>query len=232
MLREDIPVTVVSEDADAIGQSRRESHPAFGVAVVTRANGTPRTLFQSDLRHTETITLRIHAAERDRSLNRDWVHPGDKIVEVELSPAQWGALVSSIGIGSGVPVTIRSTAPGGAVPGIPYEPRIAESVKEAEGAVCKLLEPARRTLAGLEEAIDQKQGVRAVREALRLHTAALANARGNAGFAVTSLTQAAEGVVAQAEADIEAHILAAAQAAGLTVPVAMPGLGAGTGGES
>src|SRR6478735_12174096 len=86
-----------------------DTHPAFGVAVVTRGSGSGQALFQSDLLHRETITLRVHRAERTRMLAHDWTHPLEELVEVEFSLSQWGALVSSIGIGSGVPCTIRRT---------------------------------------------------------------------------------------------------------------------------
>lgn len=199
-----------------------ETHPAFGVAVVTRGHGGSMSLFQSDVQHQEFITLSIHRAERTRDLNRDWVHPREEIVEVRMSLAQWGALVSSIGLGSGVPVTITSTAEDRMVPAIPFAPRIAASLDEVRGSIGKMLAKARASLEALTEAIEQKKGVVATREALRAHTNALAGAEGNAAFAVTSLTEAAEDVISQARVDIESHILAAQQQTGLTSPVVAP----------
>lgn len=208
MTRRVEPVESTPNTGPGIG-GRRETHPAFGVAIVTRGQGTPRTLFQSDLQHNETITLRIETAERDRDLHRDWVHPRESIVEVEMSLAQWGALVSSIGLGSGVPVTIRSRESLWDVPLLPYEPRIAENIAETRAVVADLLENAKRTLIDLDSAIEGKQGVKAVRDALRQHAASLANAESNAAFAVKSLKESAESVVAQARADIESQIMQA-----------------------
>ncbi len=202
----------------------RETHPAFGVAVVTRGSGTPRSLFQSDLRHNETISLSIHEAERIRDLNHDWVHPGRELVEIEMSLAQWGSLVSSIGIGSGVPVTLRRTEAERFVPEIPYEPRIAVSLAETRGSVDKLLKSIRDAFDELDEAIEGKKGVRAVREAKRLLAAAIANAPTNAAFSVKSLARAAETLASQAKSDIEAHVLAAAQLTGLQAPLLVPEL--------
>lgn len=202
----------------------RETHPAFGVAVVTRSSGTPRSLFQSDLRHNETISLSIHEAERIRDLSHDWVHPGRELVEIEMSLAQWGSLVSSIGIGSGVPVTLRRTETERFVPEIPYEPRIAVSLAETRGSVDKLLKSIRDAFDELDEAIEGKKGVRAVREAKRLLAAAIANAPTNAAFSVKSLARAAETLTSQAKSDIEAHVLAAAQLTGLQAPLLVPEL--------
>lgn len=201
---------------------RTDSHPAFGVATVARSSGSPRTLFQSDLRHNETIRLTVLTAIRGRSLQTDWVHPRKTLVEVEMSLAQWGALISSVGIGSGVPVTIRSTESDYNIPDLPYEPRIAESLSETRGAVGKLLERAKETLTALQDAIDGKQGAKAVREALRNHSASLSNAEGNAVFAVKSLKEAAETVTSQARADIEAQILNAQMLTGYQASIEAP----------
>lgn len=205
----------------------RETHPAFGVAVVTRGTGSGRTLFQSDLRHQETITLSIQTAERMRGLNHDWVHPQKTVVEVELSLAQWGQLVSSIGIGSGVPVTMRYTETKGDLPGLPFQPRIGQSIREVRGAVGKMLARARETFEVLEEAVEQKRGVKATREALAHHKHALNGAEANADFAVQSMAEASEHLTGQAVADIEAHILRAAELTGLESPVVLPSIEVG-----
>lgn len=188
-----------------------ETHPAFGVAVVTRGSGTPRSLFQSDVLHQETITLSIETAERIRDLNHDWVHPKNTLVEVEMSLAQWGALVSSIGIGSGVPVTIRQTESQAHIPGLPYQPRIKENLDEVNKVVNKLLKQSEDSFAVLQDAIINKKGNTAVKEALRAHSATINNASANAEFAVKSLVAAGEKVTSQVRADIESQVLAAAR---------------------
>lgn len=210
---------ILSEPTD---RGTIDTHPAFGVAVVTRGHGGPMSLFQSDVQHQEFITLSIHRAERTRDLSHDWVHPREELVEVRLSLAQWGALVSSIGLGSGVPVTITSTTEDRMVPAIPFAPRIAASLNEVRGSVGKLLARAKETLGDLTDAIEQKKGVVAVRNALRTHTSTLDNAEGNAAFTVEALVEAGESVTSQVKADIEAHILAAAAQTGLEAPIVAP----------
>lgn len=202
-----------------------ESHPAFAVAVVTRASGGARTVFQSDLQHSETIRLSISTAVRGRGLMHDWVHPKKELIEVEMSLAQWGSLVSSIGIGSGVPVTLRRTESEVFVAGIPYEPRIAVVMDEARGATTKLMDQIRRRYVAVKEAFEGKQGIKVQRAAIDSLGHALNNAESNTGFAVKSVADAAEHIAAQAKSDIEAHILAAAQLTGLTAPILMPELG-------
>ncbi|MFE5864285.1 hypothetical protein [Streptomyces virginiae] len=191
-----------------------EVHPAFGVAVVTRRHGSGRSLFQSDLLHNETVALSVHEATRKRDLNHDWVHSGRELVEIEMSLAQWGALVSSMGLGSGVPVTIRRTEHEPFVPEIPHQPRTAESLREVREVTDRMYAGVKKATAALHEAIHEKKGVRATKEALRVLENAVAHVGSNAQFAVDSLVEAGEQVVAQARADIEAHVLEVARLTG------------------
>lgn len=206
------------------GDERVDSHPAFGVAVVTRGTGHGRSLFQSDLLHRETITLSIHTAERSRSLHRDWVHPRKELIEVEMSLAQWGALIAAQGQGSGVPLTIRRTESVHDVPGIPHEPRTSESVDEARRQVQEMLRDALKTLGDLELVIEEKKGIRVVREALGKHARALQGAANNSAFAVRSVQEAVEDVVHTARSDIEAFLMDAERRTGLTASVEAPAL--------
>lgn len=200
-----------------------ETHPAFGTAVVTRGSGSAVALFQSDVLHQQTITLSIRRATRIRDLNRDWVHPErEELIEVEMSLAQWGALVSSQGIGSGVPVTIRRTQNDPFVPELPYQPRLKTSLDEVKATVGKLFSRAKETLAAVEDAVEGKQGVRAVRDALRLHGHVLDGAARNAAFAVQSMTEAGEHVTSQVRADIEAQILSAGRLVDSGAEIAAP----------
>lgn len=191
------------------GESVQETHPAFGLASVTRSTGTSTPLFQSDVLHNTTVHLTISGAERGRHLNRDYVHGRESIVELEMSMAQWGALVSSVGIGSGVPVTIRRTQLIDVVPDLAYEPRMQQNVTEVHTSIDKLMERSRSTLEDLTEAIEGKKGARAIREALSAHTGSITHAANNADFAVKKLVDAGEQVTSQVRADIESQILEA-----------------------
>lgn len=212
MPRETEPITHTPKDRGV-----DETHPAFGMAVVTRSSGTSRPLFQSDLTHRETMNLSIHTASRSRDLNSDWVHADDEIIEVEMSLAQWGQLVSSVGLGSGTPVTIRHLPDNHLVPDLPYEPRIQRNLDEVDGTVDKLLERIARDLEVLTDVIENKRGIKATREALRNLSSSVANAKGNTRFAVKTLTEAAEQVLSQTRADIEAQVLQATRAQGLSI---------------
>lgn len=195
-------------------RSNREQHPSFAVAVVNRVTTTGAVMFQSDVVHREFIRLTIHTASRVRDLNHDWVHPEKEVVEIRMSLAQWGSLISSMGIGSGVPVTLVWTQQDGKIEEPAWEPRMAENVTEVKAAIGNMLSHSRENLATLVDAIEQKRGAKAIRDALRMLSISLEYAEGNSEFAIKTLTDAAERVVGQARSDIEASILAALAATG------------------
>jgi hypothetical protein len=202
-----------------------ETHPSFAVAIVNRTTSSQgQPMFQSDLLHREFISLRIATAVRKRDLNHDWVHPREELIEIQMSLAQWGALVSSMGIGSGVPVTLVYREAAGRIPEPPHEPRMQANLDEVDGAVEKMMAETVTALGELTAAIEGKKGARAVREALVTLTARVRHARSNTKFAVKSLNAAAEKVVANARADIEASIIAAAAATGGRVSLEAPEL--------
>lgn len=211
-IRETEPVQ--SETVTSPSEGTRDTHPAFGVAVVVRGTSTPgAVLFQSDLRHSETITLTIRHAERTRSLAHDWTFPRETVAEIEMSLAQWGALVSSQGIGSGVPVTLRRTETELQVPNLPYQPRLAESIGEVRAEAARLVAQANVTLTALQEATATGR-IGAIKAALAAHARSIQQVEANAEFYAKSMQNAAEKVVGQARADIEAHILGAQRLVG------------------
>lgn len=201
-----------------------QSHPAFAVATVTTRSGTARSLFQSDLMHSNTVVLAVQTATRKRDLQRDWVHPRQELIEIEMSETQWGALVSSMGKGSGVPVTLRSRESEPFVPSLPYQPRTAENLREVQETVDRLLADARAAMSALDAAEDSKAGVKERRELRNRLRSTLSNAGGNARFAINSLTEAAESLVNQAKADIETYILRASAVHGIEPSVVFPAL--------
>ena len=98
--------------------SQRHEHPAFGTVSLSRVSGQA-TLFDSEFKHQYFIALRINTAYMDRSLSRNWIHGSNQVAEVYMSEAQFATLVSSIGMGSGVPCTIQQIAKE-RMPGIIY----------------------------------------------------------------------------------------------------------------
>jgi hypothetical protein len=198
---------VVAQTVDEHGD---EQHPAFGMIGASRVSnsGHGSTLFDSDIRHQHTVIVRIATATRKRDLNHDWLHRKREFVEVEMSEAQWASFVFSMNSGTGVPCTIRQREDERLVPGLNYEPRLAESMDEVHAA-------GERALAGIREAFEVA-AEKPTKANMRHLGAVIGNAVPNMEFAATSLGEHAENVVQRARADIEAMVLAKAQHLGLS----------------
>lgn len=189
-------------------------HPAFGMIGASRVTSTPgQVLFDSDVRHGNTVVLRIKRASRKRDLNSDYIHASSNdIVEVEMSEAQWASFVSTMNHGDGVPCTIRRTEQDGAMPGLSYAPRLALSMDEVHIAAARAFGEILGALSELDE-LEKKEkvGVKERRAALAKLRNKIENATPNVDFAGKQLSKHAENVVNKARADIEAYVLAKAK---------------------
>lgn len=189
-----------------------ERHPSFGWARVNQLSSSLPgvSLFDSEIRHHHFIRLEISHAERTRDLNQDWIRGDlDDIVTVDMSMAQWGALVSSFG-SSGVPVTI-SRLNGEAVENAPYQPRLQRSLDEIDTASDQTYGKVAEAVRDLEEAFERKAGRREMKSKIFNVAAMLGNAKPNNRFVAKRLTEHVENVVTKARADIEATVRMAAE---------------------
>jgi hypothetical protein len=186
-----------------------ETHPAWGLLVVTRGQGTPQSLFDSDIKHQHTVNLSLHSVRRQRDLHRDWIGTGKTKFELQLSESQWAELVSSVGQGSGTSCTIRfdMSQDDPFTPDFPVESRLKESADEVKQAARRAIENVVEKLEAVE-AKPNKGNIRALRSAVD-------NLPSNLSFAADSLTEHTEKVVLKARADIEAMAMHAAQQRGL-----------------
>jgi hypothetical protein len=197
-----------------------EVHPAFGMIQASRVSvgggpGSGAVLFDSDIKHGHTVRVRIHRAIRRRDLSTDWIHPGQELIEVEMSEAQWAGFVSSMNT-SGVPCTLRRTENEVAVPNLDYDPRLAHSMQEVKGAAVKAFGRIREAMQDYEEAVAQKLGAKIIKERQRNLHYAIENSGANMTFAAKQLVEHTENVVQKARSDIEAMVQAEAARLGLT----------------
>lgn len=88
-------------------ERNKETHESYGMLNFSSVSGGDSTLFGSSIPHRETIQLSIGAAEIERGLHTDWYYKrGDHIV-VEMSHSQFSEAITSMNMGSGIPVTIK-----------------------------------------------------------------------------------------------------------------------------
>lgn len=188
-----------------------EVHPGWVLVGASRVSHSPpgAILFDSDIRHQHYVVVRVKRATRKRTLNRDWLGGRATIVEFAMSEAQWASFVSSMNSGDGVPATLLEDASSDSfeVPGMPYQPRLKESMDEVRGAASKAQAKVEEAFAAYKE----KKTVGNLRE-LEI---AIGHMTPNMVFAADSLTEHAENVVQKARADVEAFVLSKAQQLGL-----------------
>lgn len=130
-MREDIEPTVEQQNKHGFRNVAR--HPAFGVISASRINGS-KNLFGSNVGHSGFIRITIRRAEM---IDYEGIHShlmgNEYIAEVDLSEAQWVALVSRMNHGEGTPCTITMTETNYHVPQIKHVPKAEELLhKKAE----------------------------------------------------------------------------------------------------
>lgn len=191
-----------------------EVHPAWGVIGASRVSSTGTILFDSDIPHQHYVVVTLSAARRSRDLHRDHIRAGREIVEIAMSEAQWASFVSTMNAGDGVPVTINRRDYQ-SIPGFPYEPRLAESMKEVREAADQ----------SMQKITDAMAAYKTHKTASNLRTleATISNGPANMKFAASSLTEHAENVVQRSSADIEAMVVAKSKQLGIE-PESLGGL--------
>jgi hypothetical protein len=86
--------------------AKNKKHPSFGIIGISRIQGH-RRLFGSDLTHHQYLAITISTGEEHEryGVAKDqW--PGERIIEVFISEAQFGRMISSLNLGGGIPCTI------------------------------------------------------------------------------------------------------------------------------
>lgn len=190
-----------------VNEFGQEKHPAWGLIGASRVSSTPgAVLFDSDIRHSHTVRIRLSTGVRKRSLHRDWLGADRQVVEVEMSEAQWASFVSTMNVGDGVPCTIRRHE-ADVMPEMPFESRMQASMDEVRGAAHDAAEKVAEAFAAYKE--------HKTADNLRTLQAMIENMPANVEFAAKSLTEHTENVVQKARADIEAMAVAKAEQLGL-----------------
>lgn len=101
------------------------THPAFGKIQVSRTySGRGESLFGSQLKHNTMLHITISNAAVVADLHKECILERGRICEFYMTEAQWANFISSIGNGSGTPITFQRKREGDmcAVPGIKEEP--------------------------------------------------------------------------------------------------------------
>jgi hypothetical protein len=92
-----------------LSEETTEKHESYGMVGINRTTSSGTYLFGSLARHHSFITLSVKRASRTRHLADDWYHAESRdLIEIEMTHTQFGELITSPGMGDGVPCTIRN----------------------------------------------------------------------------------------------------------------------------
>ena len=219
--RETVIPTTIEDDESALGGTITR-HPAFGLVSVNRTHGTGTRLFASDLSHQEVITMSFHAAEEhelDGSIRQRRNRKSGTLLSVSLSPAQWATMITSFGMGDGVPCTLDTIRTEGfqRLPHIGHK----ESVRERYDRQIK--EAAERQLVKINEKMADlaalvakgKAGKRDLEEVYSGLANAIGHLPGNLAFSTELMQESMDKIVSAGKAELEATAVGVAMRLGV-----------------
>lgn len=189
-------------------EKTRYNHPSYGIMTVSRCSSSmAHPLYGSSIKHRETIRIQLHTSYLDRMLNADWPMKDSMVAEVELSQNQWAELVSSIGMGGGVPCTIRYNS--GPVEECPFMSKREEFDQEFAKESHKLTEDIEKAIHEAEELLNKKAPTKADRVAIiELLQSAQRKLHSNIPFIAKQFTNQMDKTTTEAKAEVEAYQLA------------------------
>lgn len=187
------------------------THPAYGLVRVTHPSGGQVKMFGSDLIHNERVCLSFYQAEEDRHLSNSYYHERGRVLEVELTHAQWASLVSS-SVGNPTPVTYRYFRDGELkdLPQIGKQDTIVNKAKrEYERKLKETIERGEKVLAQIEELILKgKAGKKDLDELRGLMQQSLGRFTSDTTFAVGCFEESMENIVTDAKIEVESTLAA------------------------
>lgn len=193
------------------------SHPAYGMVQITHPSGGGIKMFGSDLLHNERVCLEFHLAEEERHLSSSWIHDRGRVLEVELTHAQWAAMVSS-SMGSPTPVTFRYYRDGNLkrLPMIGKQDTAKDkAAREYERKIAQTVERGEKLLDKLDELyVKGKAGKKDIDELRSLVQHSLGRFKSDTTFAVNCFEESMETLVTEAKIEVESTLSAMAKRIG------------------
>ncbi len=190
----------------------KHKHESYGLLSFNRS-GQQRSvpLFGAHIRHGHTISLVLHRAEEHRHLASSTYMTTERLIEVEMSEAQFGRLITNMNTGGGVPVTIRFDGQQRCAepPVYSERQRIREELRErVEGVVSDF----DADIEEIEQLFGDKGNVGKTARAdiLKKLRSMQQRLRNNVPFVHERFDEAVEETVTAAMAEIEAHVTQAA----------------------
>lgn len=211
----EVSPTIIENDGRSGINETTVQHPAFGQISVSRisASGRGVTLYDSDFGHNSFVRIEVKRSILHRGLSRDWHHPREEIVHLNMSESQWATFVSSFNHGGGVPCTLSWEKGVGSIPEIPpfdrqevFKKEMREANNEAIDSLKKLIEDIKES--GLSKK-KQEELIGNANRSLRALTSSMP-------FVQEQFDEHVETTVERGKQEIHGYMNAAIQRAGIT----------------
>lgn len=189
-------------------EGRKETHPSYALLSFSRISrgGSGTTLFGSSIRHNETIRMEVKPASIERNLNTDWYFSsGRDYLEIEMSYSQFAEAISSMNMGSGVPVTLRYLD-GKSIPDpsfenkrLQFEAEVKDKMQILENKLKKLTEETEDVLSN-KKSINKSDREMIINQIMSLQQ----EVRSNIPFIMNMFNEQMDKTVNEAKGEIEA----------------------------
>lgn len=200
-------------------ETTKYQHPSYGIIGFNRVQCSGgRRLFGSVLtEHYHSIRVRIAHCERRTDHGLDRFSATDKIIEIELSAAQFAEAITAMNVGEGIPCTIGWIAGVGNVEEPPITMTASEHAKHDFKARMKTFAASlTATRDAVEKATEGKVITGAIRETIRNGIGRIAQeVRDNIPYFVECYEEATVKISSAAKAEADAWLTTAIHRAGL-----------------
>lgn len=184
----------------------KTSHPSYGTLAFSRRTGGATPLFGSSIEHRDTIAMTLYHANITRGLHEDRIYGNKLIAEVEMSYSQFAEAITSMNMGSGVPVTIRWTEKDGKIPPCDFVSKREQFADEFKEKRKRVTEDAQQLIEDITELFSQKKALtKADKNAIlnKLHHLNM-NIGRNMDFIADQFNEQMDKTIMEAKGEIEA----------------------------
>ena len=181
------------------------SHPCYGTLLFNRSTGGEISLFGSSIQHRDTITMEVYHADITRKYHEDFIHGNKLALRAEMSYSQFAEAITSFGMGSGVPITIRYTEKDGRIPQCDFVSKRQQFVDEFQKHRENVTETAQQLLKDVEDLFTKKKALtKAEKEAIISKLGKLSMDLGcNMDFIAAQFNDQMDKTVMEAKGEIE-----------------------------
>ena len=186
----------------------KTSHPSYGTLAFSRRSGGSTPLFGSSIEHRDTIAMTLYHADITRGLHEDNIYGNKPIAEVEMSYSQFAEAITSMNMGSGVPVTIRWTEKDGKIPSCDFVSKREQFADEFKEKRKKATNESQQIIKDVAEMFEQKKNLtKADRQEILSKLSKLSMDIGcNMDFIADQFNEQMDKTVMEAKGEIEAFM--------------------------